>query len=56
MDIRDSVLQAPESNDPTETQYPGQCLQTLSIIDKISFGAKKVHIQEINMDYGACLR
>ena len=38
-----SVLQAPESNKLTETEYPGQCWQTLSILDKISFGTKQVH-------------
>ena len=41
MDPRDSVLKAPESNDPTETQYLGQCQQHLSIIDKITYGTKQ---------------
>ena len=40
MDSRDSVLQAPGSDVPTETQYTGQCRKNLLIIDKISFVTK----------------
>ena len=53
VDPWDSVLEAPESNDPTETRYPGQCQQNLSIIDKITYGTKQVHIQKHNMEQGA---
>ena len=45
VDPRDSVLKAPEPNDPTETRYPGQCQQNLPIIDKITYGTKQVNIQ-----------
>ena len=54
------MLKAPESNDPTETQFPGQCRpnlsivdkntlskvdkNTLSIVDKNTFGTKQMHI------------
>ena len=45
VDPQNSVLQAPES----KTRYPGQCWQDLSIICKISFSTKQVHIQKSNM-------
>ena len=32
MDPQDSVLKVSESRNPTETRYPGQCRQNLSII------------------------
>ena len=45
VDPQNSVLLAPES----KTRYPGQCWPDISIIDKISFSTKQVHIQENNM-------
>ena len=41
VDPWDSVLKAPEPNNPTKTRYPGQCQQNLSIIDKITYGKNK---------------
>ena len=53
VDPWDSVLKAPESNNPTVTGYPGQCQQNLSTIDKSTYGTKQVHIQQHNMEQGA---
>ena len=47
------MLQAPESNDPTATRYIGQCWQNLSVMDKILFNTKQVHIQPQNMEQEA---
>ena len=46
VDPRDSVLQAPESNNSIKTQYSWQCRQNLSIIDKITLGTKQERIQQ----------